>query len=114
MRARIRSKRHIATTTRGWRGSRPSTTRPICSRLIRILSRVRERDVAQYERTTTMTAQAHNTATPKIASLSLGASTVALAGVGLSAYGIMFLIRNFNGFIELGITPALIGTTAEE
>lgn len=45
--------------------------------------------------------------------LTLGASAVALAGVGLLAYGIMFLIRNFNGFIELGITPALIGTTAE-
>ena len=61
-----------------------------------------------------MTTQAHNTTTPTIAPITLGASIVALAGVGLSAYGIMFLIRNFNGFIELGITPALIGTTAEE
>ena len=61
-----------------------------------------------------MTTQAHNTTTPTIAPITLGASIVALAGVGLVAYGIMFLIRNFNGFIELGITPALIGTTAEE
>ncbi|HJZ46221.1 MAG TPA: hypothetical protein VKE41_03610 [Roseiflexaceae bacterium] len=33
-----------------------------------------------------------------------------LAGVGLIAYGTMFLIRNFYGFIELGITAELIGT----
>ena len=61
-----------------------------------------------------MTTQARNTTTSTIASLTLGASIVALAGVGLSGYGIMFLFRNFNGFIELGITPALIGTTAED
>ena len=57
-----------------------------------------------------MTTQARSTANPAVAPLALGASVVALAGVGLSAYGIMFLIRNFNGFIELGITPALIGS----
>lgn len=61
-----------------------------------------------------MTTQARSTTNPTIARITLGASIVALAGAGLSAYGIMFLIRNFNGFIELGITPALIGTTAEE
>ena len=60
-----------------------------------------------------MTTQAHSTTNAVSAPITLGASIVALAGVGLSAYGIMFLIRNFNGFIELGITPALIGTTAE-
>jgi len=60
-----------------------------------------------------MTLHARSTTNPAIAPINLGASIVALAGVGLSAYGIMFLIRNFNGFIELGITPALIGTTAE-
>lgn len=61
-----------------------------------------------------MTTQASSTTNTTTMPLTLGASTVALAGAGLIAYGIMFLIRNFNGFIELGITPALIGTTAEE
>ena len=61
-----------------------------------------------------MTTQARSTTSPAVAPITLGASVVALAGAGLSAYGIMFLIRNFNGFIELGITPALIGTTAED
>jgi hypothetical protein len=60
-----------------------------------------------------MATQAHGTTNSAIAPITLGASIVALAGVGLSAYGVMFLIRNFNGFIELGITPELIGTTAE-
>ena len=44
-------------------------------------------------------------------SADLGAKVVALAGVGLVGYGIMFLIRNFTGFIELGLTPAHIGGT---
>ena len=43
-----------------------------------------------------------------------GANVVALAGVGLVGYGIMFLIRNFNGFIELGLTPAHVGGTPEQ
>jgi hypothetical protein len=60
-----------------------------------------------------MATQAHSTANAVSTPLTLGASTVALAGAGLVTYGIMFLIRNFNGFIELGITPELIGTTAE-
>jgi hypothetical protein len=60
-----------------------------------------------------MATQAHSTTNTAITRLSLGASTVALAGAGLIIYGTMFLIRNFNGFIELGLTPALIGTTAE-
>ena len=60
-----------------------------------------------------MATQAHRTTNTAITRLSLGASTVALAGAGLIIYGTMFLIRNFNGFIELGLTPALIGTTAE-
>src|SRR5512138_2463658 len=47
-------------------------------------------------------------------SAGLGAKVVALAGVGLVAYGIMFLIRNFNGFIELGLTPHHIGGTPEQ
>ena len=45
---------------------------------------------------------------------SLGANLVLLAGVGLVGYGVMFLVRNFTGFIELGLTPQLIGGTPEE
>ena len=48
------------------------------------------------------------------ASSAAGANVVALAGVGLVGYGIMFLIRNFNGFIELGLTPAHVGGTPEQ
>ena len=48
------------------------------------------------------------------ASADLGAKVVALAGVGLVGYGIMFLVRNFNGFIELGLTPAHVGATPEQ
>jgi hypothetical protein len=44
----------------------------------------------------------------------LGAKLVALAGVGLVAYGVMFLIRNFTGFIELGLTPEHVGGTPEQ
>jgi hypothetical protein len=44
----------------------------------------------------------------------LGAKLVALAGIGLIVYGVMFLIRNFTGFIELGLTPEHIGGTAEQ
>ena len=44
----------------------------------------------------------------------LGANLVLLAGVGLVGYGLMFLVRNFTGFIELGLTPAHVGGTPEE
>lgn len=44
----------------------------------------------------------------------LGANLVALAGVGLVAYGLMFLVRNFTGFIELGLTPEHVGGTPEQ
>ena len=47
-------------------------------------------------------------------SAAAGANVVALAGVGLVGYGIMFLIRNFNGFIELGLTPTHVGATPEQ
>jgi hypothetical protein len=43
----------------------------------------------------------------------LGANLVLLAGIGLIGYGIMFLVRNFNGFIELGLTPEHVGGTPE-
>ncbi len=51
---------------------------------------------------------------PATNSANLGAKIVALAGVGLVGYGIMFLIRNFNGFIELGLTPHHVGGTPEQ
>lgn len=41
----------------------------------------------------------------------LGAKLVTLAGVGLVGYGLMFLIRNFTGFIEVGLTPEHVGGT---
>src|SRR6266851_8411715 len=44
----------------------------------------------------------------------LGAKLVALAGIGLVAYGVMFLIRDFTGFIELGLTPEHVGGTPEQ
>ena len=47
-------------------------------------------------------------------SADLGAKFVALAGIGLVGYGVMFLIRNFTGFIELGLTPAHVGGTPEQ
>lgn len=43
-----------------------------------------------------------------------GANLVMLAGIGLIGYGIMFLFRNFTGFIELGLTPEHIGGTPSE
>ncbi|MGH2523557.1 MAG: hypothetical protein ACRDH2_13720 [Anaerolineales bacterium] len=48
------------------------------------------------------------------ASANAGANLVALAGVGLVGYGIMFLVRNFTGFIELGLTPEHVGGTPEQ
>jgi hypothetical protein len=44
----------------------------------------------------------------------ISAQSVALAGIGLVGYGLMFLIRNFTGFIELGLTPEHIGGTPEQ
>src|SRR5262245_25506168 len=58
--------------------------------------------------------QASPQATPNVAGADLGAKVVALAGLGLVGYGIMFLIRNFTGFIELGLTPDLVGGTPEQ
>ena len=51
---------------------------------------------------------------PPNPSSDLGAKLVALAGIGLIAYGIMFLVRNFTGFVELGLTPEHIGGTPEQ
>ena len=55
---------------------------------------------------------AHPTAAQ--ASPEIGAKLVALAGFGLVGYGVMFLIRNFTGFIELGLTPERVGGTPEQ
>lgn len=57
---------------------------------------------------------ASSTPLPSSGSANLGANLVLLAGVGLVGYGVMFLVRNFTGFIELGLTPQLIGGTPEE
>ena len=43
-----------------------------------------------------------------------GANLIALGGIGLVGYGLMFLIRNFTRFIELGLTPERIGGTPEQ
>ncbi len=44
----------------------------------------------------------------------LGVNLVVLAGIGLIGYGIMFLFRNFTGFIELGLTPEHVGGTPDK
>ena len=60
-----------------------------------------------------MTTQSQ-TSSDLVASADLGAKVVALAGIGLIGYGILFLIWNFTGFIEIGLTPDLAGGTPEE
>jgi hypothetical protein len=44
----------------------------------------------------------------------VGLNLVLLAGIGLVGYGLMFWYRNYHGFIELGLTPAMIGGTEEQ
>lgn len=62
-----------------------------------------------------MSAQATGTRPAgRVGSLGLGTTLVALAGVGLIGYGVMFFVRNFTGFIELGLTPAHVGGTPEQ
>jgi magnesium-transporting ATPase (P-type) len=39
---------------------------------------------------------------------------VLVAASGLILYGLFFLWRNFNGFIELGLTPAHVGASPDE
>ena len=38
--------------------------------------------------------------------LSLGAAIMALGGIGFVGYGLLFLVQNFSGFLELGISHA--------
>src|SRR5574339_167799 len=54
------------------------------------------------------------TSPPFVKSADLGAKLVALAGIGLIGYGILFLIRSFTGFIEIGLTPDLVGRTPQQ
>ncbi len=61
-----------------------------------------------------MSTQAQVSGKTMITSAHAGANIVALAGVGLIGYGAMFLIRNFTGFIELGLTPEHVGGTPEQ
>lgn len=61
-----------------------------------------------------MTTQAQISDRTRSAAVATGANLVTLAGIGLIGYGLMFLIRNFNGFIELGLTPAHVGGTPEQ
>jgi cytochrome bd-type quinol oxidase subunit 2 len=58
-----------------------------------------------------MSTQAQVSGETTIAPATTGANLVALAGVGLIGYGVMFLVRNFNGFTELGLTPDHVGGT---
>jgi hypothetical protein len=57
---------------------------------------------------------ASSTPLPASGRANLGANLVLIAGVGLVGYGVMFLVRNFTGFIELGLTPQHIGGSPEE
>ena len=49
-----------------------------------------------------------------VASADLGAKLIALAGIGLIGYGILFPIQNFSGFIEIGLTPDHVGSTPQQ
>ena len=60
-----------------------------------------------------MTTRSQNSSHP-VSSADLGAKIVALAGIGLIGYGLLFLIWNFTGFIEIGLTPDLAGGTPEQ
>jgi hypothetical protein len=61
-----------------------------------------------------MATQANVSGTSVRTSVATGANIVALAGLGLIAYGFMFLVRNFTGFTELGLTSELVGGTPQE
>lgn len=56
-----------------------------------------------------MSTQAQVSGKATVGSANAGANTVALAGVGLIGYGLMFLVRNFTGFTELGLNSDLVG-----
>jgi hypothetical protein len=54
------------------------------------------------------------TSPPIVTSADPGAKVVALAGIGLIGYGLLFLIQSFTGFIEIGLTPDLVGSTPQQ
>src|SRR5574342_807388 len=60
-----------------------------------------------------MPVSASSSPLPAGGTANLGANLVLLAGVGLVGYGVLFLVRNFTGFIELGLTPQHIGGTPD-
>ena len=61
-----------------------------------------------------MSTQAKVSSNTVVAPAATGAMVVALAGLGLVGYGVMFLIRNFAGFTELGLTPERVGGSPEQ
>lgn len=62
-----------------------------------------------------MSAHAHPISPGSAPSAStLGTNLVTLAGIGLVGYGLMFLVRNFTRFTELGLTPEHVGGTPEQ
>jgi hypothetical protein len=61
-----------------------------------------------------MTTQTQVSGRAMSAAVATGANIVALAGAGLIGYGLLFLVRNFTGFIELGLTPEHVGGTPAE
>ena len=50
---------------------------------------------------------------PNSSRTGLGVRLMIAAGLALVGYGVLFLIRNFTGFIELGLTPEHVGGTRE-
>lgn len=61
-----------------------------------------------------MTTQTNREFASPLSSGDLGAGLVTLSGLGMVGYGILFLIRNFNGFIELGLGPEHVGVTPDQ
>jgi hypothetical protein len=61
-----------------------------------------------------MTTKAQVSGKTMTGSVTAGANVVALAGVGLIVYGLIFLIRNFTGFTELGLTAASVGGSPDQ
>ncbi len=61
-----------------------------------------------------MTTQAQVSGKATNVSVTAGANVVVLAGVGLIAYGLMFLIRNFSGFTELGLSAESVGGSPDQ
>ena len=63
--------------------------------------------------TTAPTAHPPAGALPQASRAVLGARLMIVAALALVGYGLLFLVRNFTGFIELGLTPEHVGGTRE-